>query len=75
MIFPQIVHQPFYKISSKRALPNDLFVVFNPSINKYSENANASQVVYDDDSYRTSFYFVYPPQDKVLGDFRSLSLF
>lgn len=39
-------------------------------LNRYSkDNANVSQVVYVDDSYSTSFYFVYPPLAKILGEF------
>lgn len=42
----------------------------NNTQDKYSEhNANASQVVHVDESYSTSFYFVYPPQAKILGEF------
>ncbi len=44
--------------------------LFHPALNRYSEdNANVSQIVYVDDSYSTSFYFVYPPQAKILGEF------
>lgn len=44
--------------------------LFHPALNRYAEDdANVSHVVYLDDSYRTSFHFVYRPQAKILGEF------
>lgn len=46
------------------------FYLFPLVLNRYLEdNANVSQVVYVDDSYSTSFYFLYPPQAKIVGEF------
>lgn len=71
-----VLHNSFYKILSNNTFVLIGWLFYFTHLKRYSEdNANVSQVVYVDDYYSTSFYFVYPPQAKILGEFSVTTLF